>query len=143
MNHRLFARRLLLACITLFLLVLAWQAIAGGVRQLSRSSTVGQHTETVVQLAFGVFSLLVVVTSFWWRQWATVVRVAWAVTLVSTAGLSSLVWGPPMPLTALAFAVVALLLALVAIWALQRLATDEVDTGEESGRTLAESAETP
>jgi hypothetical protein len=117
-------RRVLLACLTLLLLVLAWGALSGGVRQLPRSDTLGQQLETVVQLAGAVLTLLVVLTCFWRRRWARAVRAAWLVSLVLAAGLSALVWGPPMPLVALVFAGVALLVAWGTLWALHRLSAD-------------------
>ncbi len=115
------ARRILLTFTLLLLLALAWGALSGGVRQLTRSNTVGQQVETVVQLVSGLLTVMTVLTCFWWRGWARPVRVAWAVSLVSAAGLSALVWGPPMPLVALAFAVVAGVVALGTLWALRRL----------------------
>jgi hypothetical protein len=111
-RSRTIVRRVVAAGATLLLVVLAWGALSGGLRQLSRPLTTGQRIESVVQLACGVLSLLVVLTAFRWRRWAGPVRAAWATTLVVAAGLSGLVWGPPMPLLALLFAAVALLVAL-------------------------------
>ena len=138
MSLKLFVRRLLLACTILLLLLLAWEAVAGGVRQLPRSSTVGQQVETIVQLGCGLLSLLTVVTCFWWRPWAVAIRRAWAISLVAAAGLSSLVWGPPMLLTTLLFVAVALLVALATLWALPRLVGDEIHTEQQSDRTVDE-----
>jgi hypothetical protein len=112
-------RRILLACTMLLLLVLAWGALAGGLRQLPGSHTVGQRIETVVQLVCGILTLLVVLTCFGWRKWDRLVRIVWAVSLAMAAGLSSLVWGPPMPFIALLFAVGALLVAWAITWALR------------------------
>lgn len=100
MSFKVFLKRFLLIVITLILLLLAWEAFSGGLGQFPRSETMGQQIETVVQLIFGLFCLLVVITCFWWFEWAQPIRVIWAVLLVAIAGLSSLVWGPPMPLTA-------------------------------------------
>lgn len=117
-------RWLLLICIMLFLLMLAWWAIAGGVRQFSHSNTLGQHVETVIQLLCGVLSLLTISTYFVLKKWTMFIRVAWTFSLVLTAGLSALVWGPPMPLIALLFAAVALLAAYIILWGLQRLSVE-------------------
>jgi hypothetical protein len=111
------ARRLLLACTTLLLLALAWGALAGGVRQMPYAETLGQRVETVVQIACGMLTLLVVLTCFAGRRWARAVRAAWAATLAGAAGMSALVWGPPMPGIALLFALLALLVA----WCVARL----------------------
>lgn len=126
MKHRLrhwsVTRRVLLGAVVLFLVVLAWVAIAGGVRQLSRAHTLGQQVETAVQLACGLLSLLVVATCFWGRRWAPSVRIAWMGSLVVTAGLSALVWGPPMVLIALLFSGTGALVAFGTIRAI-RVAT--------------------
>jgi hypothetical protein len=122
-RSRTIVRRMVLAGATLLLVVLAWGALSGGIRQLSRPLTTGQQVETVVQLACGVLSLLVVLTAFRLRQWAGPVRAAWTITLVMAAGLSGLVWGPPMPLLALLFAAAALLLALAVDRALRNAAS--------------------
>lgn len=105
-------RPLLLTFAVLLLLTLAWGALAGGVRQLPRSHTLGQGVQTAVQLLTGLLTLGVILTSFRWRGWRRRVHGAWTVSLVTAAGLSALVWGPPMPLIALLFAAAALLLAL-------------------------------
>ena len=117
-------RRIAVAGVTLLLLVLAWGALSGAVRQFSRSATVGQEVETAVQFACGVLSALVVLTCFWWRPWAPAVRAVWAVALAAAVGLSALVWGPPMPLIGLVFAGGGLAVALGVIWTLQRAASD-------------------
>jgi hypothetical protein len=72
----------------------------------------GQRAETSAQLACGMLSLLTVVTCFWWRRWSCPVHIAWAASLAATAGISSIVWGPPDLIVGLAFAALALLVAL-------------------------------
>jgi len=131
MSYRLFFRRFLLTCITLFLLWLAWEELAGDVLQFSYSRTFGQQVETFTQLGCGILSLLTIFTCFWWQKWASPIRVAWAISLVSVAGLSSLVWGPPMLLNALFFVVAALLLSLTTIWGLRRLVVYVSNTAEQ------------
>jgi hypothetical protein len=108
-------RRMILAGATLLLLIVAWAAVSGAIRQLPRSQTFGQRVETGVQLACGLLSLLVVLTCFRWRRRAQPIRMAWASSLALVAGLSPLVWGPPMPLIALLFGALALLVAWVII----------------------------
>lgn len=97
----------------LFLLWLAWQAIAGGIRQMPRSRTTGQKVETVLQLDCGFLSLLTLWTSFHPQRWARPVQTAWSVSLAAASGLSSLVWGPPMPGIGLLFSAIALLVARI------------------------------
>jgi hypothetical protein len=102
----------------LFLFVLAWKAFSGSFRQMPRSHTVGQKVETVTQVGCGILSLLVVLTRFWHRHWAPQMYTAWSISLASAAGLSSLVWGPPMPFIGVLFAVIALLITRATKWAL-------------------------
>jgi hypothetical protein len=117
-NQRSVMRHLLCAVAALLLLGLAWWTISGGIRDLPQSKTIGQQAETAIRLACGLLSIAAVVTRFRWRPLARAVRVAWATTLAATAGVSALVWGPPMPHIALLFAAVALLMAWGIIWAL-------------------------
>ena len=119
MNRGPLVRRTLLVCATALLLALAWGSLSGGLRQLPRSHTLGQRVETAMQLAGGILSLLVVLTCFRWRRRAPAVRTAWAVSLAAAAGLSSLVWGPPLPLTGILFASGVLLAALAVSRALR------------------------
>jgi hypothetical protein len=63
--------------------------------------------------------MVVVFTCFRWRRWAPRARTAWGVSLAITVALSSLVWGPPLPLVALLFAAAALLAARGVSYALR------------------------
>lgn len=103
-------------CVSILVLALAWEALAGGWDQLPRARTVGQIAETWIQMACGVLSLGVVATCFRGGAWVRPVRAAWAASLALTAGLSALVWGPPMPGMALVFVAFALFMA----WAAHR-----------------------
>lgn len=111
-------RRLLCGCAVVSLLVFAWGAIVQGLPGLFQGRTVGQRLETVLQLACGLLSVAVVVTRFRWRSASRPLRIAWTATLAGSAGLSALVWGPPMPKIAALFVGVALLLAWAVLWAL-------------------------
>jgi hypothetical protein len=108
LSHRPVVRHGLLIGTMLFLFWLAWQALSGGFRQMPRSRTIGQKVETLIQIECGLLSLLVVLTSFWGRQWAQPVCSLWSISLAAAAGLSSMVWGPPMPLVGVLFTVTAL-----------------------------------
>jgi hypothetical protein len=114
-----FLRRALLAGAVLALLALAWGTLAGALHQLPRCRTFWQGVETAVQLACSLLSLLTLFTSFRWRRRAPGVRRAWAASLATTVGLSSLVWGPPMLVVGLLFAAGGLLVALALTWALR------------------------
>jgi peptidoglycan/LPS O-acetylase OafA/YrhL len=116
---RSIGRRLLFAAASLLVLAIAWAALAGGVSNIPRSITLGQRIETAVQLVAGALSPLVVLTCFLLRRWTRPIRLAWAVTLAAAAGISALVWGPPMAGIALVFTAVVLLLTLGIAWALR------------------------
>ena len=109
-------RRLALAVVAALLLVLSWGALSGAVSQWPSAGSPGQRVETVIQAAAGVLSLLVPLTPFALRPWARPIRLAWGISAAAAAGLSALVWGPPMPLMALGFTGAAGLLA----WGLVR-----------------------
>jgi hypothetical protein len=96
-------------------MTVAWMALSGGLRQISRSHTLGQRIETTVQLGCGLLSVLSLLTCFRWRRWGPPVRVAWAISLAGAAGLSSLVWGPPSVAITLVFLAGTLLLALAVV----------------------------
>ncbi len=119
MNYRLIARRALRVLIPLIVLAIACGAFAGVREQFSRADTAGRQIETVIQMAGGLLGLLVVLTCFRGRRAARAVRVTWAASLAATAGLSSLVWGPPMLGIGLLFAGATLLIALGLIRALR------------------------
>lgn len=118
MSIQAITRRSLLAFTLLFLFWLAWRLLSGGFSQIPRSRTPGQKVETVTQITCGCLSLLVILTCFWQRHWAPQVHMPWSISLAATAGISALVWGPPMPLVSLVFAVIALVVARVVKWAL-------------------------
>ena len=111
MSDRLVVRRGLQAGAALVLLALGWRALSGGVRQMPRARTPGQKVETLVQVVNGLLGFLALAASFQPRRWGAPLRRAWGVTLASAAGLSALVWGPPMPKVALFFTGLALLAA--------------------------------
>jgi len=136
MNVRLFFRRVSLAVIILLLLLLAWEAVTGAIDQFPRSETAGQMIETIIQIGFGILCVLTIITCFWQQEWAATIRIAWGTALVLVAGLSSLVWGPPMLLATLAFVMVALGVAVIFIWALRRLTGKDDKVG--SSRNLVD-----
>ena len=102
-----------------FLLWLAWQALSGAFRQLSRSRTVGQKVETVTQLECETAESAGRVHMLPGTQMGSAGPHPLEVSLGTAAGLSSLVWGPPMPHIAVLFLAISLLLARAVLWALR------------------------
>jgi len=119
MNSRTIARRILRASAILLLLAIAWVALSGVLSQIHRSQTIGQGIETGIQLVCGLLCLLTAVACLNRHRWYRQIRTVWAISLATTAGMSSLVWGPPMMIVGLVFAAVALLVALTIIWMLR------------------------
>jgi hypothetical protein len=95
--------------------IIAWMSITGGIKQLPHSLTIGQKVETILQLACGLLSLVTVITCFTWTRMRRTIRIAWSISLTLTAGISSVVWGPPMIFIGVVFALVALFVALIII----------------------------
>lgn len=116
MNIRSVVRRVMLTSAILLLLAIAWIALSGAFDQVPRCRTIGQHVETAVQIACGLLSILCAVTCFFRQQWRRLVHSAWTISLATTAGMSSFVWGPPMLTVGLALAALALLVARAIIW---------------------------
>ena len=96
----------------LLLLVVAWILLKGGFSQLPRSLTIGQKVETTVQIICGLLSLLNAVTCFYWQKFRRPIRNAWIISLTITAGMSSVVWGPPMLTIGAVFAALAFFVAI-------------------------------
>jgi len=111
-------RRALSGCAVVILVALSWWMLSGGVRNAHQARSPGQQAETLVQLACALLCLATAVTRFWWRRLGRAVRIAWVASLAGMAGLSALVWGPPMPPIALLFAAVALLVGWAVVLAL-------------------------
>ncbi len=103
----------------LLLVGLAWWACAGAIANTRQAHTLGQRVETLVQFATAALALGSALTAFVWRRWGRAVRASWTAALAVMAALSALVWGPPFPLVALGFAVIALLVALGIGWLLR------------------------
>jgi hypothetical protein len=96
----------------LLLLVIAWISLKGGFSQLPLSLTIGQKVETTVQIICGLLSLLNAVTCFYWQKFRRPIRNAWTISLTITAGMSSVVWGPPMLTIGAVFAALAFFVAI-------------------------------
>ncbi len=112
MNIRPIVRRFILISTMLLLLVVAYILLKGGFSQLPRSLTIGQKVETTIQIICGILCLLNVVTCFYWQKWRRPIRTAWIISLTLTAGMSSVVWGPPMLTIGAVFAAVAFFVAI-------------------------------
>lgn len=88
-----FLRRILLVVAIVLLLGLAWTGIHGGIEQLSGLHTTGQTIQTALQLVYGVFAVLSIVTIFWAPRWNPAILVCWTVALAFAGGLGATAWG--------------------------------------------------
>jgi hypothetical protein len=105
-------RRLLLAIALLLLMGLAWTGLSGGLHQIPQSHTRGERVQTAAQLAYGLLSLLSILTSFRYRRWAPLVLACWAISVTVAAGFASVVWGGTTLTIGLLSAAASLLIAL-------------------------------
>jgi hypothetical protein len=112
-------RRALLVIAAALLLGLAWTGLSGGANQLSQSQSVGQLAQTFTQLAFGLFALLSVVTTFWARRWGLWMLAGWVVSVTLAAGLASVVWGGTSVAIGLLAGGAALLISSAIAWMLR------------------------
>ena len=112
-------RRVLLVIAAALLLGLAWTGLSGGANQLSQSMSVGQLAQTWTQLAFGLFALLSVVTTFWAKRWGLWMLAGWVVSVTLAAGLASVVWGGTSIAIGLLTACAAFLISAAIAWMLR------------------------
>jgi hypothetical protein len=126
-------RRALLTVAVILFLALAWLGVTGGVSELSEAHSPGQVAQVVNQLAYGVFALLSVVTTFWFRRWALWMLACFAVAVTLAAGLASVVWGGTSFGIGVVSAGAALLVALGLGWLLRVGARGLKPVGAESG----------
>jgi hypothetical protein len=74
-------------------LLFAWQAISGGIAQLSSAETGLQRAQSWFQVGYGVLSILVFAMTFRTSALARYVRLGWAAAVVGAAGLAPVAWG--------------------------------------------------
>jgi hypothetical protein len=106
---------------SVLLLVLAgvagvWGALVEGRGALS----LGQRIATFTQLSYGVLAVLTAVTLVRGSSWSRPLTLAWAVAFVVTGGLAPIVWGGTGPVSGIAGALVASLVAFIVIWLARR-----------------------
>lgn len=112
-------RRVLLVVALLLLAGLGWTGISGGLRQIPESRTFGQRVQSLSQLAYGLLSVLAVLTSVWRRRWRPLILACWTVCVTLAGGFASVVWGGTTLLVGVASGAAALLVALAIIWLLR------------------------
>ena len=112
--------RLVLSTLTvLLLLALTFEGITGGVRQLPQSDTPGQVVQSLAQLLYGIFALLMIATAFRWREYARLVQIAFVASCVIAASLASLIWGATSIVTGVLAGAGALVIASLLVWLLR------------------------
>jgi hypothetical protein len=112
--------RVLAGIAILLFLFLAWMGLSGAFTQFSNETlTTGQLLQTSMQLAFGVLSLVSLVTWFWARRWSRPVLIGWSLSLGLAGGLAPVVWGQSSVLSGVVAGVASVLVALGIIWLLR------------------------
>src|SRR5262245_16088115 len=112
-------RRALLLLVGLLLLLFAWSGLTQGFSQFPESRTRGQTLQTLTQFCFGLFALLSLLSTFWFRRWNTFMLAAWTVSVTLAAGLASVVWGGTSFLIGVVSGAGALLVGLGIAWLLR------------------------
>lgn len=100
----------------ILLLVLAYTGIAGGIQQYSASHTTGQWIQTNLQLVFGVFSILALITVFRPSRWRRAVNVGFVVSTTLAGGLAPIVWGKQGLFPGIAAGVATALVCWLIVW---------------------------
>lgn len=108
--------RTLFAVGVLLLLALTWLGVSGGVHQIPRSHTPGEWVQSVAQLAYGILSLLGVLTRFRAPVWGRPILWSWVASMALAGGLAPIVWGGAGAGVALISAGAVVLLALGIVW---------------------------
>ena len=119
MNLSPLVRRVVLGVSMLLVLGLTWTGLIGGIHQLPESQTLGQQSQTVAQLAYGIFGLLAVITTFWGRRWRLSILACWAIALTLAAGFAPVVWGGTSVTTGFLSGGAGLLIAVAIAWLLR------------------------
>jgi len=120
MPPRPIVRRLVLAVALLLLLGAVWTGLHNGISLLSASQSSGQKVQSVAQIAFGLFALLGLVTSFTARRFRPVVLACFALTLCVASGMFVIVWSRSSVLVGILAGAVAFLVAWAIIGALRQ-----------------------
>lgn len=103
----------------LLLAALAYGGLAGALAQWSEQRTSGQSVQTATQFLYGMLSLLAIVTAFTWRRAARAIQMTWAITLATSGGLASVMWGDTSAVIGVVSGLAALLVALGIVWLLR------------------------
>lgn len=109
-------RPILALLAVLLLLGLAYEGIAGGVQQWSEWSTIQHRIQMGSQFISGVSALMILVTTFRWRQMRPYAELGFVVCGVLAASLAAVVWGAGTVLSAVSTGIVTLLITLAIVW---------------------------
>jgi len=120
MPPRPIVRRLVLAVALLLLLGAVWTGLHNGFSLLSASQSRGQKVQSVTQIAFGLFALLGLVTSFTARRFRPAALACFALTLCVASGMFVVVWSRSSVLVGVLTGAVAFLVAWAIIGALRQ-----------------------
>lgn len=112
--------RILLFCVALSLLALAWLGIRGGIQQSPQSRSPAQRIQTPAQFAYGLLSLLTLVSVASRRRFAQVVRTSWLICLTLAGGLAPVAWGASGWGAGLIAGLGSLLVGMLMWWLLER-----------------------
>ena len=117
---------MLLVIVVVVLLALAWTGVSQGINQIPQPQTAGQTFQSITQLAYGVFALLSIVTTFWGRRWNSLMLAGWITSVTLAAGLAPVVWGATSKLIGVGSGAASLVVGLGLAWLLRVAARKDV-----------------
>lgn len=113
-------RRAAFVASVLLLVSAAVLGVWGAVSEWPGAVSLGQRVATLTQLGYGVLAALAAVSLGVGSPRSRPLTLGWAVAFVLTGGLAPVVWGESGPLSGIAAALVASLMAVAVIWLARR-----------------------
>lgn len=113
-------RRAALVASVLLLVSAAVLGVWGALSEWRGAVSFGQRVATLTQLGYGVLAALAAASLVCGSAGSRPLTLGWAVAFVLTGGLAPVVWGESGPLSGIAAALVASLMAFVVMWLARR-----------------------
>ena len=109
-------RPILALLAVILLLALAYEGMTGGVQQWSQWSTIQHRVQMGSQFISGASALMILITSFRWRQLRPYAELGFVICGVLAASLAAVVWGGGTILSGVTTGVVTLAITVAIVW---------------------------
>jgi hypothetical protein len=103
----------------LVLLALTWFGLRGGIGEWSQAETLGQRIQVAAQFAYGLFSVLTIVSVFRRGPFARIVRPVWLAAITVAGAMAPVVWGGGSLLSGILAGLAAIVIGLLILWLLR------------------------